>query len=62
MTGSEIRFKRRMLGLSTQDLADRVGVTKQTISNIELDKTASEPVMRIIEIELGKAFVEWKVF
>lgn len=62
MTGKEIRFKRRMLGLSSQDLADRVGVTRQTISNIELDKAFSEPVIRVIDFELGKAFIEWKGF
>lgn len=65
MTGKEIRFKRRMLGLSSQDLADRVGVTRQTISNLERageDQLPDTPTLRVVLFELGKAFVEWKAF
>ena len=61
MTGKELRFKRKLLGLTTIELAERCGVTKQTISLIENEKTKLRPLMeRALAEELGKAFVECK--
>lgn len=57
-----MRAKRKFVGLTVQELAKRVGVTKQTISNIENGKTEFTPVMyRAIGEELGKAFVEMEM-
>jgi transcriptional regulator with XRE-family HTH domain len=43
---------RKLLGLSGRQLAERVEVTKQTISNYERGLTVIRPVERVIEIEL----------
>ena len=54
MTRAKInRTIRTLLGLSGKELADRVEVTKQTISNYECERfTTYRPLERVIEIEL----------
>ena len=46
---------RKLLGLSGRQLAERVEVTKQTISNYECGLNVIRPVERVIEIELDLA-------
>lgn len=43
---------RQALGLSQQELADRVETTKQTISNYENNKNYNRVLERVIELEL----------
>ena len=49
---------RKHLKLSGRDLAERVEVTKQTISNYETGKYCFRPLERVIEIELDLAVKE----
>lgn len=46
---------RKLLGLSGRQLAERVEVTKQTISHYECGLSVIRPVERVIEIELDLA-------
>ena len=63
MTGKDIKFKRRFLGMTQEELADKCGVTKQCIETIENEKSRiTKPMERAITEELGKAFVECKKF
>ena len=56
MQRREINRKiREILGISGRELAERVEVTKQTISNYEIGKTTSRPLERVIEWELDLA-------
>lgn len=48
----DIRVLRKLLGLTTQELAESVGTTKQTISNIELGKTSSIPTLIALSVVL----------
>ena len=51
------RSIRRLLGVSGRELAERVEVTKQTISNYEKGCAVCRPIERVIEIELD-LFIE----
>lgn len=56
MTRYEVnRTIRILLDLSGRELAERVEVTKQTISNYERGRCHSRPTERVIEIELDLA-------
>lgn len=59
--GMKIRYKRKVLGMTTEDLGERCCLTKQTISNIELEKPNAykESTIKLINYELAKAFLEW---
>ena len=46
---------RELLGISGRELAERVEVTKQTISNYETGKAMTRPLERVIEWELDLA-------
>jgi transcriptional regulator with XRE-family HTH domain len=46
---------RKHLNISGRELAERVEVTKQTISNYETGKCCFRPLERVIEIELDLA-------
>lgn len=46
---------RTLLGLSGRQLAERVEVTKQTISHYEAGRPVNRPTERVIEIELDLA-------
>lgn len=46
---------RKHLKISGTEMAERVEVTKQTISNYELGRCSSRPLERVIEIELDMA-------
>lgn len=46
---------RKWLNISGRELAERVGVTKQTISLYELGKSYHKPTERVIEWELDAA-------
>lgn len=62
MVGKELKTKRTLVGLTQKMLADRVGLSKQEISNIELDKIKPrKAIERVIDYEIGRAFVEWKI-
>ena len=50
---------RELLGISGRELAERVEVTKQTISNYEIGKTTTRPLERVIEWELDLAIDNW---
>ena len=52
------RIIRNLLDLSGRQLAERVEVTKTTISNYEQGMSVSRPVERVIEIELDQAIEE----
>lgn len=49
----DIRVLRKVLGLTTQELAESVGTTKQTISNIERGKTNSIPTLIALSVVLN---------
>lgn len=49
------RTIRILLNLSGRELAERVEVTKQTISNYERGRCRYRPIERVIEIELDLA-------
>ena len=49
----DIRVLRKSLDLTTQELAELVGTTKQTISNIELGKTSSIPTLIALSVVLN---------
>ena len=56
MQRREINRKiRELLGISGRKLSERVGVTKQTISNYEIGKATTRPLERVIEWELDLA-------
>ena len=40
--GKRIRDRRADLGMSSMELAERIGVSKQTISGYELERTVSQ--------------------
>ena len=62
MYGKELKLKRKFLGLSQDELAERVGVTKQAISAYENSKAIpNKPTDKVIDQEIGKAFVEWDI-
>ena len=61
MKGEELKIKRRIVGLTQDELANRVGVTKQSISNAEKGIGMSIPLDRLIDYEIAKAFVEMDV-
>lgn len=46
---------RKHLKISGTEMAKRVEVTKQTISNYELGRCSSRPLERVIEMELEEA-------
>lgn len=48
----DIRVLRKVLGLTTQELAESIGTTRQTISNIERDKTSSIPTLIALSVVL----------
>ena len=48
----DIRVLRKVLGLTTQELAELVWTTRQTISNIERDKTSSIPTLIAFSVVL----------
>ena len=54
----DIRVLRKVLGLTTRELAESVGTTKQTISNIELGKTSSIPTLIALSVVLDNACSE----
>jgi len=56
--GMKIRYKRKLLGLTTEELGERCCLTKQTISNVE-HETYKETTIKLINYELAKAFLEW---
>ena len=43
MLGDNILKMRKMLGLSQEELSEKIGVTRQTISNWELNETQPNP-------------------
>lgn len=51
---------RLLLGITGSELAKRVGVTKQTISNYERGHPVRKPTQRIIELELDDIVKELK--
>jgi transcriptional regulator with XRE-family HTH domain len=61
MKGKELKTKRKLIGLTQEELALRVGVTKQTISNAE-SGDVSIVVEKVIDIEIAKAFIEWPIY
>ena len=61
MKGKELNTKRKLIGLTQEELALRVGVTKQTISNAE-SGNVSIVVEKVIDIEMAKAFIEWQIY
>ncbi len=55
MTSSELREKRRLLGLTQPELAQRIGVSKGTIINYEKGNTAiPDSKKKILEIVFGE--------
>ena len=59
MTNEDLRFKRKLLGLSCAQLGEMVGVTKQHINNLETGKTPITKVMDIaLKVALGNRFYE----
>lgn len=61
MKGKELKTKRQLIGLTQEELALRVGVTKQTISNAE-SGYVSIVVEKVIDIEMAKAFIKWPIY
>ena len=47
---NRIKSLRAKLGLSQQELAEKLGVNQATVSRIEAGKTPSRPVARLLEI------------
>ena len=59
MTKEDLRFKRNLLGLTYSELARLIGVTKQTICNIETGKTPiSKPIEIALEVAISNKFIE----
>lgn len=62
--GKKLQLKRKAVGLTAEELAKRVGVTKQTISNVENDrlKHPSIPLIRVInwELDAAKGDMTWE--
>lgn len=56
--GAKLRWKRKLLGLTAEQLGDLCGVTKQTILNIEIDK-GQTATTKLVKYELAKVFMEW---
>lgn len=52
--GSRCKALRKFRGETQQDLADRIGKTYQTISNLEKTGTASEEVIAALKHEFGE--------
>ena len=53
MSGHEIQRARQLAGLSQRDLADRVGVSKNTVSNWETGKSSPRGKEAILRRELN---------
>ena len=57
LSGDELRFLRKQLGLSQSDLAARLGISDQTLANYEKGKTEAGPADLMIRIVyLTRAF------
>lgn len=57
MTPSEIRALRLKLDLTQAQMAERVGITRETYNAIERGrKEASGPVMRLLDMEYKASF------
>lgn len=56
--GTILRYKRKLLGLTAQEVADFCGVTRATICNAENDK-APDSLFKLIDYELARYFMEW---
>ena len=51
MTGTELRRQRRRLGLSQAALAQRLGVTANTVARWERgERTIREPIARLVRL------------
>lgn len=61
--GEKIRFRRTEQNLTQQQLAERVFVTRQTISKWELNKSEPDPItLKLLEQTLQTELVEQKDF
>lgn len=62
--GKKLYLKRKAVGLTAEELAKRVGVTRQTITNVEKDrlKHPSIPLIRVInwELDAAKGDMTWE--
>lgn len=56
--GMKIRYKRKLLGLSAEELGERSCLTRQSILNVE-HGVYKESTIKLINYELAKAFLEW---
>ena len=51
MTGTQLKRRRRQLGLTQRQLADRLGVTETTVARWERgERRISEPVSRLLAL------------
>ena len=58
---SDIYVKRVLLGLTTEELGNKCGLTKQAISYAELhEEKVSKSNLLLIHKVLGECFEEWK--
>lgn len=59
MTKEDLKFKRKLLGLSCAQLGEMVGVTRQQISNLETGRTPiTKPMDITLKVVLGNRFYE----
>lgn len=56
--GQKLLWKRKMLGLTAEQLGNLCCVTKQTIRNTE-NKDEITPISKLMNYELAKIFIEW---
>lgn len=54
----ELRILRTMLGISAVEMADYVGVTKQTIYNVERGKCISNPLLIAMSATVDKICID----
>ena len=59
MTNAQIRAARGLLGWTARELAERIGVHRNTISNVEVGRYAPPETLAAIRHALEKAGVEF---
>lgn len=57
MTGEELRYRREMIGLTQEQLAQRLGLSRSTVQRFE---AGSYPISRTVELAMQALELEFK--